>query len=879
MAKSKAITFDKELKNALKYMRDPERLANESALATAYFLGHADARAGEPHWGHLLQRQLQQAAHSLWGDSPPRNREEVEAAWPDILAAPDSDRYSYLVLELRYFQEFFHPRSLQQIWEEFLQQSRAEFYRDIDRAVETLADALLTLLRPGARLEPLPSVQALVGRTELLQRIEEALLAGDSAAVSGVSGAGKSSLAARVAARWETPAVFWYTVRSDLTDRLYSLLYALGAFFHQHGADALWRALAAGAGRLDDVAVLYALAQRDLADLADARPLLIFDEADLWTADAPETVRIAEFLGALQSRVSMLFVGQQVNVAAGRHFMVDILPPGAAYELFAVNGIELSLEEGERLYQETGGNPRLLWLCINLLKAGETLGSILSVNADRAGAFEAYLALLWRRLDENERHVLHALAVYPAEAPRDIWPAHILDGLHARHLVRYDRAGGMTLLPGVRAAFLRTLSAEQREEFHRQAAVRYAERAETTLAAYHFHHGARPDLAVALWFPQRQREIARGQAATAASVFHNISCERLKKKEQQALKLIRAELHQLVGQATAGLTALADLREEAEENELLAAARQLEGDFLDALGSPDDALSAYTDGLAMLARLEQHAAEFYVRRGMVHVRQRRLAEAWRSAQEARFQAEYLQGLVYEQQGELTAAEIAYHTALEIASTLDFEQGLAKTHRSLCNIYGRRGEAGRAYQHAADAMTLYERMGDLVNVALVQSNLAATYLDVGEFTEVLAVGGVAFEFFQQHGYSHRLAGTACNLAEAHYELGELDKARAMADLALRQEEPLAAPYALYTLALVARARGETDMCLTLLADCRREAQANEDIFVEAYAWSKTAEVLAESDAASESGDERLAAAEQARKLFQRLGMEDMAATVA
>ncbi|MCB0046296.1 MAG: AAA family ATPase [Caldilineaceae bacterium] len=860
-------------------MRDPERLANESALATAYFLGHATVLGDRSHWGKLLRRQLQRAAHSLWGDQPPRNREEIEAAWQDILADSGSARYNYLVLELRYFQEFFRPRSLQQIWQEFLQQSRAEFYRDIDRAVDALADALLFLLRPGVRLEPLPNSQMLLGRDKLLIQIRHALAAGESIALSGISGSGKSSLAAKIAIDWPGSAVFWYTVRPDLTDRLYSLLYALGAFFHEHGARALWRALAASAGRLDDLTVLYALVQRDLAELASGQPLLIFDEVDLWPADAPETLRIGEFLTAIQRNVPVLFVGQQVNLTATRRLAVDDLPLATTRELLTVNSLDLAREESEQLQQETGGNPRLLWLCINLIKAGEPLESILNVDADRTGAFEAYLALLWQRLDGNERHLLHALSVYPAEAPRDIWPATVLDGLQARHLARYDRAGGVTLLPGVRAALLRTLSAEQREEFHRQAGVRYAERAEITLAAYHFHHGARPDLAVALWFPQRQREIARGQAAAATAVFHNISRARLKKKSQQTLTLIRAELHQLAGEAAAGLSALSEQSDETEENELLIAARQLEGDFLDALGAPDDALSAYTDGLDILSRLEQQAADLYVRRGMVYVRQRRLTDAWRSAQEARFQAEYLHGLVQEERGDLTAAEAAYFTALSVATALQFEQGLAKVNRSLCNIFGRRGEFERAYKHAADAMSLYERMGDLVNVARVQSNLAATYLDAGEFEQVIIAGGAAFEFFQRYGYAYSLAGTACNLAEAHYELGELDKAQEMADLALSQEEPLAVPYALYTLALVARARGETDKGLQLLADCRREAQANEDIFVEAYAWSKTAEVLAESDAASESGDERLAAAEQARKLFQRLGMEDMAATVA
>ncbi len=147
------------------------------------------------------------------------------------------------------------------------------------------------------------------------------------------------------------------------------------------------------------------------------------------------------------------------------------------------------------------------------------------------------------------------------------------------------------------------------------------------------------------------------------------------------------------------------------------------------------------------------------------------------------------------------------------------------------------------------------------------------MDAGEFEQVVAVGTPAFEFFRQHGYAHRLAGTACNLAEAHYELGDLDAAQALAELALDQEEPLAAPYARYTQALVAYARQETEAALQLLTECRTIAETNEDIFIEAYAWSKRAELLA---AANRAAPERVEAAQQAMNLFQRLGMEAMAA---
>jgi tetratricopeptide (TPR) repeat protein len=875
MTKQEAATFEKQLKRALKHVNDPDRLAAESVLATAYFLGNAKVEQAEPHWGKVLGEMLRQAAHTLWGAAPPRRREEIEAVWSDILAAPGTPRYSYLVLELRYFQEFFRPRSLQQIWTDFLQQSRAEFYRDVDRAVADLAEALLGILRPGARLEPLPTVGPLVGRGALLARLAELLASGQSVALSGASGTGKSSVAAAVAQEWPTPTVFWYTVRPELNDRLYPLLYALGAFLHQHNASTLWRSLTANQGRLEDYGLFFSLARRDLASLAEARPLLIFDEVDLWPEDEDETVRIHEFLAGLQEVSPLLFVGQRVDAVAHQHLALDALTLEATTALLAENGLALAHQDAAQLHNETSGNPRLLWLCIDLLREGEPLSAILTSDDASGHSFEGYLNQLWLRLKDDERQLVRALAVYPTHSPQDSWPSESLARLHARHLIMIDNAGGVQLLPGVRTAVLRTLSAEARERLHQQAAYIYAERAEYTLAAYHLHHGAQPQLAIRLWYPHRGQEILRGQAAAAATIFHNISGTNLNKSDRQTLQIIRAELFQLTGKLEAGLEALRSGAEEDASGERQLELQRLTGDFLDALRRQEEALAAYDQGLATIARLQQRTVDLHVRRSMVHVRQRDLGDAWQAAQQAHYQAEQLQGLILEEQGDLGAAESHYATALDIATVIDDARGLAETNRCLCNLHGRRGEVAIARSHAEAAIAHYERMGDLVNVALVQSNLAAAYLDAGEFAQVLAVGEPAFDFFRDHGFTHRLAATACNLAEAHYELGDLDAAEFNANLAIRQEEPVAIPYATYTLALVAQAQDNLERSLRLLAECCAVAQTNEDIFIEAYAWLKRAEILADNGAVDPGEVEPSAAASRASDLFQRLGLEEMA----
>lgn len=877
-------SYEQQLKQALKYFDDAERLTSESPLATAYFLSgssHAPATtAGSPpNWGAVLQQALLAASARLWGEQPPRNRHEIEAVWNEILTAPGEARYDYLVLELRYFRRFFRPRSLQQIWEEFLQQSRAEFYRDVDRAVERLGSALLHVLRPGARLEAVPAASSLVGRTGLLQQAVQTLGAGKSIALSGPSGAGKTSLAATIAAQWPTETVFWFTVRPELTDRLYDLLFALGSFLHRHSADLLWRTLVAGQGKIDEPALLLNLAVSDLKSLADRQPLLILDEVDLW--DDPDDVNRAvhEFVVGLRRAAPLLMVGQRVDLGADLHATVGDFDVATATRLLARNGLDLEAPDVVKLHEVTGGNPRLLWLCVDLIKQGEPLEELLQEDATgRLRPFTGFFNLLWLRLDEDERRLLHALSAFALPAPSDPWPDEVLARLHARHLVTYDTQGGVALLPSIRTALLRALSAEQREEMHRQAAVIYAARAEYTLAAFHLQQADEPATAIAVWFPHREQEIGRGQGATASAIFRNVSGARLKKKEHRTLQIIRAQLHQLSGEFQAGLDALADGRwDEDEPDALTLDARRLQGEFYDALGRPDDALRSYAQGLGATASLLEQQVDFHALRGMVHLRQREMDDADTAARRARYQAEQLQGLVDEGRGDLDQAEAHYLHALDLATQLGDSAGAAESNRCLSNLYGRRGELEPALAYANTAIETYRQIGDLVRVALIQSNMAANYLDAGRHTDVLAVGEPALAFYREIGHPHGLAATACNLAEAHFELGNHAEAEEYAQLAVGQEEPLAFPYAAYTLALVREAAGQADAALDLLRLGRESAQQNSDLFIEAYLWLKTAEILVGRPGmkppAADGGRE---AAATARTLFHRLGIESMTA---
>lgn len=851
------MSFNDQLKQALKDFHTPSKLAGDSALATAYFLSSALPDYTEKlSWAEILRRELLAAADSLWDGPPPIHRRQVEERRDLLLQQPGSGPYYYYLLELRYFNRFFHPRSLSQIWTDFTRQSRAEFYRDLHDATTALGDALLSRLQPGVRLDTPPPVPRLFGREGLLDECSR-LLADGALALHGPGGIGKSTAAAALAARWQAGPIFWYTVRPELSDGLHHLLYALAGFFQRHGASRLWRLLAAQAGEAGDLHLLYHQARADCAELN--RPLLCFDDVDLWPEEAAP---IWQILAGLEEPAALLYVGQRRPDRPVAHRRLAPLTADEGVALLRSAGVEQAESRAGEILRQSGGNPRLLWLAADLLRRDPSEGE-LAAGGDLL--FQSYLLHLWPRLRADEQEMLQALSVFHAPAPADAFDPRLLLDLAARHLLLNDGQGGVSLLPALRDGVKGRLDREAQAARHAQAAAIYGSRAEYTLAAWHWQQANQPLAALQLWFPHRQREIRRGQADTAKAIFLGMDEESLPADAQKNLRLLRAELHKLAGASQAGLAELAGTWPPDDERSL--DAQRLRGDLLDALGETEAAQEAYADGLSIAAGLLAASAELHGQRARAYVRQRNLAEAWQQAQQARYSAEQLYGLVMEARGELDGALTHYERALALAEEADLPAGQAETLRCLSKIYGMRGELDRSVGFARQAIAIYEGLSDLVSAARVRSNLAANYLDARRFAEVIETGAPALEFFQASRHPHGIAATACNLAEAWFELGDGEQARRHATLALAQEEPQAAPYALYTLALLAERENEPAQAEATLRRCIAAGEANDDRFIQAYTWLQLARLL--------GGAARRQAAAQSATLFAQLGIDGLA----
>lgn len=853
-----AVSFTDQVRLALNHVDDVAWLGEHSPLAAPYFLGSflpVDSASAPVGRGNALVQAIRSAVTALWPEALPINRDELETAVNQERQEQGNkgSRYLFYLLELRYFRQLVRPNANPRADNDLaladhLSISRASYFNHLKAAQQALGDILLTQMQPTFRLEkPLSPPSALINRTPLLETSITTLKNGQSVSLNGAGGSGKTTIGSLIAQDWGETAVFWYTFRPDLNDRLSNLLFCLGYFLHQQGSAGLWRQLLANQGQLDNHELALAEIRGDLENLS-VTPLICLDELDLIRPNRDDQTvahrQVQAFLEGLRQLTPLLLISQQPTLHVDRHLTIPQFTETEARTFLAEQGIETTPRLVEKLYTYTAGNPRLLHLCGALLADGVTVDTIIK-SLPQMSVLRALWAQLWQRFSAQERRLLQRLAVFRSPAPVDVYvngnnpiTPRLQDAV-----VQLDGSGAAALLPAYRDLIYvdpAYLPAELRERCHLEAAAIRSARGEFTAAAYHYYQAREEKKAIQVWFPQRQQEIRRGKAATAQALFQQLSARQLSKKEKQALSLLRGELLQLSGEPQAGLDALKQVRW-TQDSELTAQAKRLQGEFLESLGYPQQALARYEDGMAVVSRLLNRLTGLHYQRSITFVAQKQFVQAWQEAQLAQYEASRLQGIVHSEKGDYETAVRYFTEALALAEQNGHDLGIAKTHQELAKTYGRQAKLDQSLRHAQTALDYYEQIGDRVNQEKMRSTLAATYFQAGKFEKSIAAAETAVSFFNEAGMPYWTAVTSATLAEAYYEAGQLDQAERTAQVVLRLEETHTQPYALYTMGLITKARQQYDDAIRYFRASQQIAQENEDRYLEAYAWRSLGEV--------------------------------------
>ncbi|HRW07799.1 MAG TPA: tetratricopeptide repeat protein [Caldilineaceae bacterium] len=845
--------FEKQLKAALKQFHLPEALGADSPLASFYFLGHlltdSDDAVSPLHRGKILQRELRMAAEQLWQRAPLTSADDVLQQFHALSKQPESDSYAYLILELRCLHNFLKPKKIADIWESILPGSRAEHYRDYDRAITKLGQRFLQRVQPTFRLEQPSESGPLLGYLGLLEEAQCALKERKSVAVYGSGGTGKTAFGAALAATYPSGHCFWFTIRPTLNDRLESMLFALGYFLHQRGASNLWHMLLVHNGKIDNLALASGLVREDLAILSDRTLLLCFDELEQLHVVDPERTnplhhQIVQFLESLRGEVAMVFMGQQPSIDAETYFELrGLIAPDIA-RLFGQVELKLSMEQVDQLAAYTGGNPRLLCLYRLLCEQGEALDILLHTESVRPELYPVFQRL-WRRLSPQEQQILQELAVFRSMAPAEQWAEEsaIVKRLVDQGLVQWSGPGAIVLVSAIRNMIYQSLPPEERELLHTVAAAMRADRAEYTAAAYHLCRAGDESTAIQLWYTHMAQEIQRGQAGAALTIFAQISSRQLEQSHREALAIVRAELQFLHGNISSGLATLQE-NDWCGRSERTVRALGLQGKFHQELGAIDDAVTCYQQAEAVVYDLLQQVTEFHHLAGVAFLRQQRKADARRKADLAHYHAHCLSGNVHEIEGDYGAALDAYHQALTLAQRSGDASHQARVHRLMARLYTRQQNFSAAIEEANRAIAYYEIMGDRTNQEVMRNLMGSIYLETGAYAHVIDILSPTIAYFRRIKHSHFVAAAAANLAEAYLKSNDLRQARAYANEALQLDEPYTYSHAQYTLGLVSQAEYDLDAAEGHLQQSASFAQENQDPYLEAHANHALAKIYQE-----------------------------------
>ena len=868
------------LRQALEHVGDAEWLRTHSPIATAWIDStppQLDKSLRPPSIGI---KQLDDRLQAIWQDWETRSKTPLQTMLWSVTRQINADRDQHLqsLLLLTYFQD---PRPKQGDLIKQLAVGQSTFYRQISAAVEALERAVIAHLQPSLRLEA-PVSRPLVGRDVLLHDGMAALRAGGVVSFVGASGLGKTSLAATLADQWrETAPVFWYTIRPDLTDNPYYLLYSLALFLHQCGTSNLWLHLIAKPQEIS-LGKALAMIRKSLEDLAPAPPLLCFDEVDFllpeelddWEGHQQMRAFLEDLGESQRGGAPILFVGQRLLLAPdrGNVFSLTRLAETEIQVLLTDAGLVLHPETVQRVAVFTRGNPLLLQLLVALHQLGEPVVEQLALLTSTV-SLDWFLARLRRHLSDPELNLLDKVCVFDAPAPANLWrkETKVVDRLVQLCLIERDSGNQIVLPPALREAFYRRLAPDLRAELHLAAAQGCVEHGQFTLGARHFCLGQQPEMAVWIWRAHRDEELQQGQLHTALGIFAALQGQPLATDEDgQALRILLADLNHLVGKHADGLAAL-DARPWPSAQRATARAHELRGQMLAMRGDIEQSLREYRASLDMHDALNA-AKPIRLRVEMarqMHVRARDIATAQREAMHAKLDAELLLGQIEEDAGQLEQARARYLDALTLARASNDAVRLAKTCELLGILEARCLNVDTALTFLTEAGGHYQSYGNTVcAVGMTKSNIAFTYLMARRYRDAVTPLQEAIVFFESVQQPYYLALGQANLAEAFVNLGDADQAEPLAWLALAHEETSIRPNCLYVLAHVRRLQHRYSDAIVFAQDAITEAETIQDPWAGAYALRALADIYRD----WAMPDEALRAHARARSAFEQLGLD-------
>ena len=613
--------------------------------------------------------------------------------------------------------------------------------------------------------------------------------------------------------------------------------------------------------------------------------LLCIDEVDTLQPERSDHAQILHILEELMALVPVCLIGQHPILSVPHHIALTGLDETQTEVMFARAGLDaLPLGERDRLQQVARGNPAMLTLLMTLQAVGGDVDKTLHSLA-AAPSMEALLLRIWRYLNEAERGVLMALAVFRGVAPEDAWgdQAAEVNHLQARNLIQSNGMGGISLTSHIHRFIAERVPAEHGPVLNvRAAAIREA-RGEYIEAMYHYIEAGQLGMAVWLWLSHSVIAVERGFAGAALDLLKRIAPASLENQhDREALHIARGALLRLLGKAD---EAEGDLRSAlaSDDPQLRGEAHLTLAMSLEDQGRIDQAQAQYQAGLQSVGKsLQYQKTQLHARLSRLNLyRLGDLTQARDQSLRARVESLIFSGQVEDQAGNYPMADAHYRSALTMieqaapnvvaaqqAPQTGFLFEKSRIYAGLGVLGWRQNNATAAVQWLERAIDCDQARGDVFALSQNHVNLSGAYIIAGDYQMAVDAAQRGLAVAEPIQASFTIGGLATNAAEACFYLGRFDDAEQYVMRSLRQEEEGNRPYALAVLGLVRHAQHKFAEAATLLKEAVASAQAVEDKYAEAAAWRALGNARRDEPNAAAAHEAYAASL----KLYQSLGLQ-------
>ncbi len=688
---------------------------------------------------------------------------------------------AYLLDRLRLAEE---PQKFQRLWASIMVEEweweplgKAEllpyFLAGIPAAIDYSPE--LTPLPPPPRsfqkplpAEPLPSVDLFLGREAAVAEVTSLLTQSRLAMITGMPGAGKTSLAVKIAEQWRTAenSVFWYRVYPG--HAIDGLVRELAGFLYWRGKRELWH--------------IYERARQNNSQPPDPGNLL----GQMFTllADEPCLVWLDDFHNAETDRLVKEFwfyLKRTMRMGSVVFLITTRRKPSLedAPDAFALSGLSLDasadlvntqlappLAESllRRLHHRTAGNPRLLLLAAQALTQHQDPADLIEKLETTDGVETYLLGEVDRTLTEKERAAMVAVALLESPCSREAVEAVLggqavhdtLSGLKEHYLLNTAGAADdrQYFLHSMLQGYFGRLLSYEAPKMHSRAGKYYRRQQEALRAAQHFLKAGQPKQAARLATEDAWASVNRGEAEALCELLKRLAPVEMDDLLRARVAVARGDVYNFLRSSSEAVSSyqfvLRTLPAEAsvpETRELRARACLGMGD-LRQHDSLVDARSWLERGLEELANADSSIrAELLIKIGTLSMALGKHQEALHAVQQSlgllpetpntlRMRALITQGAIYSSQGDVAQGHTYTRRALDIAEDLHDHFRLLSILNNSGLENGILGKWGDAEADFLRALGIAQQIGSQVEESKLANNLGVLYTDMGRLGEAL-----------------------------------------------------------------------------------------------------------------------------------------------